>query len=113
MVVPHQGEPLGERVGREQRPVEPPGLEPAGVGGARGRVAEQVGRRAKSARNAFVAAFAREHPVDGRAGAVGDVALELSARSRRTRPGGGASRPAQDSRARPASGGRVPTGMCS
>ena len=89
MVVPHQRQPLQERVGREEHPVEPPRLEPPRVGGAARRVAEQLGRRREVGRNAFGAALAGEHAVDGRVGAVGQVALELG-------PGRGEAGPAAE-----------------
>ena len=75
VVVPDQSEALGQGIGREEHPVEPPGLEPADVAAAGGCVAQQIGGRGEFREHALNAAGAVQDPVHRRIGAALQIAL--------------------------------------
>src|SRR4029453_9681665 len=87
VVVPEDRQPFGERVGAEEHPKDPPGLEPAGVVGADRRVGEEFGGGVEFAWHTGESRLAGEKAVDTRLRAVLEVALQFV-------PGGGEPGPA-------------------
>ena len=87
MVVPHQGQPLAERVGREEHPVEPPGLEPPRLAGRDRRLDQQRRRSLEILRRRGTerSELPFEQPLDALLGPFGKVALDLAPASSESR----------------------------
>ena len=95
MIVPHQSQPLGQRIGRDEHAVEPPGLEPFGIARGRGGIADRTGgqfergvfeiRRFAGRRLGVARGDGRprtgEQPLDGLLRSIGQVCLQHRPRS--------------------------------
>ena len=87
VVVPHQRQPLGQRVRAEEHAVDPPAFEAIGLGRGQRQLGQAVGERGEIRGNAAGSGLPFQQPVDRRFGAVLQVAPDLV-------PGGGEAGPA-------------------
>ncbi len=113
MVVPHQGQPLAQRIGRKQHAEDPPRLQPIGHRRRCGRFSKGLRHALEITDRPVQPRLAGQHSRHARLRSVVKIALDLGPRRGKTRPDGADGQPARDSTAPRRTGRMEPTDRAS